>query len=332
MSGSILAVAVFIIGAVASLIWFGVNRRREVETEIGIQWLANMKWRDGIAIVLEALQREGYEQKVDQTAPTAGNRGNDSLLAHGDVKVLLAYKHGTSYRLGEASVNEFASAMQQRGAKKGIFVTLGSAEPGAGDAAKELGVELLDGRSLWLKVRQLMPPEALQKVGSQAAAQTRKGVLSGLVGSFVAGLAAYLVGNLLLSAGADANLATPTAPSAIQSAGPLVQAPPPVDPMLEQLNATAKAMAEVAKLSSSERAKRRAQAAKEIALMPQVNTAAWSAESRLLVTLNQSDGKDKILIDEMCALITRYEELRFTRIQMEPPQGSNFPVRWRLCD
>ena len=52
----------------------------------------------------------------------------------------------------------------------------------------------------------------------------------------------------------------------------------------------------------------------------------------MLVTLNRTDGKDKVLIDEICRLITQYEELRYTRVQMEPPAGSNLPVRWRLCD
>lgn len=329
MSALILAVMIFVIGATATVLWFGVSRRREAETELGIQSLADMKWRDSVAVVMEALQRDGYSRKVD---PANTGTGTEMLLAHGKDNVLLAYKHGTSYRLGNANVQEFANAVQLRGAKRGILLTLGSIEPGAAEAAESSGVELLDGRSLWQKVRQFMPPATLESVRSQASAQSRKGLTTGVASSFLVGLATYLVASLLSNTGLETSTVNTATQPVARPAVEATQTPHPADPMLEQLNAAARAMAEIAKLSGTELAKRRTQAAKEIALMPQVNTAAWSGQSRLLVTLQQSDGKDKVLIDEMCRQLTKYEELRFTRIQMEPPPGSDLPVRWHLCD
>ncbi len=330
MSGSILAVTIVLIGLVATFLWFGVSRRREAETEIGIQALAAMKWRDSIDLVLDALQREGYSRKHD---PAATSGGTDLLLDRGNELVLLTYKHGTAYRLGEASVREFANAMQQRGAHRGLLLTLGTAEPIADSSAASTGIQVFDGRSLWLMVREFMPPAALELVRVQAAARTRKGLWSGVAGSLLAGAAVYALGSLLAASwtGTQTSTAAPTARIAPRPAT-ATQSPRADDAMLKQLHATAKEMAEIAKLPSAELAKRRARAAKEIASIPQVDTAAWSAQSRLLVTLNRSDGKDKVLIDEMCRLITQYEELRYTRIQMEPPAGSKLPVRWRLCD
>lgn len=325
MSGSILAVAVALVGLVATFFWFGVNRRREAEVELGIQALAAMKWRDSIDVILEALQREGYSRKHD---PAAASGGTDLLLDHGNETVLLTYKHGTAYRLGDASIREFANAMQQRGAQRGLLLTLGTAESTVDAVAASCGVQVFDGKSLWMMIRPFMSPAVLELVRTQAAARTRKGLWTGAVGSLLAGAAIYATAGLLPDSKTVATPALQSAPRPEDGA----RVPRADDAMLKQLHATAEEMAEIAKLPSAELARRRAKAAKEIALIPQVNTAAWSAQSRMLVTLNRTDGKDKVLIDEMCRLITQYEELRYTRVQMEPPAGSNLPVRWRLCD
>jgi hypothetical protein len=330
MSGPIVSVAVAVaaIGLVSTSLWFGVSRRREAEVELGIQALANMKWRDCIDVILEALQREGYGRKIE---PAAAGGGNDLLLDHGNEIVLLSYKHGTAYRLGEANIREFVNAVQLRGARRGLLLTLGSAEPGVEAIAKSAGVQMFDGRSLWLMLRPLMPPAVLELVRSQATARIRNGLWAGFVGSLVAGAAVYVLGSMLPTSQPGSPALTPAATVAAQPVG-AVPAGRSDDAMLKQLNATAEAMAEIARLPSAEIARRRAQAAKEISLMAQVNTAVWTAPSRLLITLNHTDGKDKALIDEMCRLIIQYEELRYTRVQMEPPIDSNLPVRWRLCE
>ena len=330
MSGSLLALVVVLVGLAFTLFWFGVNRRRDAEVAIGIQSLARMKWRDCIAVVLEALRRDGYGQNADSGAGIAG--GTEFLLVHEGDKVLFCYKHGTAYHLGDANVHEFANALQMRGASRGILLTLGSVDAAAHAAAKSCNVQLLDGGLLWHKVRPFMPADTVELVHRQAASWTRKGVWTGVAASALAGVATYLIANSL-SSPAD-QVATSPAPIGIRakSVGSDDQAPRSDEAMLKQINATARLMADVAKLPASELAERRARAAKDVALIPEVDTAAWSAQSTLLVTLNKTDGKDKGLIDEMCRILTQYEELRFTRIQMEPPAGSNLAVRWRLCD
>lgn len=330
MSGYLLALAVTVVGLSITALWFGVSRRRKAETEIGIQSLATMKWRECIAVVLEALQREGYRQTADSTA--TGDGGTEFLLTRGDEKVLLGYKHGTAYRLSGASVREFASALHLRGAHSGILLTLGSAEGAAGEVAKSCNVQLIDGTALWPRVRQFIQPQMLVQVRSQAAARTRKGLWAGAASSILAGATIYLFGNSVPAPTAPVTASVPVAKDSAPPAGVNAQAPRSDEAMLKQINATARAMAEVARLSTTELAQRRAHAAKKVSLIAQIDTAAWSAQRTLLVTLNKTDGKDKVLIDEVCRILTQYEEMRFTRVQLESPPDSGLAVRWRLCE
>ena len=60
------------------------------------------------------------------------------------------------------------------------------------------------------------------------------------------------------------------------------------------------------------------------------DAAAWSAQRTLLLVLNRTDGKDEALIDETCRILLQHEELRYTRIQLNPPADSAQAVRWRL--
>src|SRR5688572_33225316 len=113
MSGTVLALLVAVIGVVASLVWFGVLRRRKAETELGIQALANMKWRDCITIVLEALHRDGYERSAVSQVPAGG--ATEVMLTRNGRDVLLEYKHGTAYHLTDANVREFVNNISLNG-------------------------------------------------------------------------------------------------------------------------------------------------------------------------------------------------------------------------
>ena len=329
MAGSFLALVVALIGLVTTVVWFGA-RRRKVETQYGIQSLANMKWRDCMAVVLQALQREGYEPVADSL--NSGDGGTEFLLTQGSEKVLLGYKHGTAYHLGVANVHEFANALRMQGAQRGIVLTLGSTEINARTVAGLSNIQLIDGEALWPKVRPFIPPHVLHSLSGEAAARTRKGLWTGVFASALAGVAAFLFSN------SEALQAAPAAVAAVPaqwtSAAPasVVPVSRSDEATLKQLNDTARAMAEVAKLSNEQLAQRRVDAAKQVAQLGQIDTAAWSAQRTLLVTLNRTDGKDKVLVAEMCRILTQYEEMRFTRVQLEPPADSDRAVRWRLCE
>jgi serine/threonine protein kinase/HJR/Mrr/RecB family endonuclease len=321
------AAIVAVFGLAMTGYWFGIYSRRKRESEVGVHSLANMKWRECIGLVLEAMRRDGYEEAPSSKQP--GDGGTDFLLMHDNEPVLLGYKHGTAYRIGDANVREFAHALQMQGAASGILVTLGLAESAARDLAKRYNVQIIDAGALWPKVRPFVSPNTLDHVRLQSSAQAWKGIWIGAACSLAFGAATFLAADLMSPEEkadmiAKVTAATPQATTPVSSSASSDQA-------LKQINDTAQAMAAVAKLTDAQLAQRRADAAKQVSSIVQIGSAGWSSESTLLMTLKQSDGADKALIDEVCRILTQYEELRYTRLQLQPPVNSNAPVRWRQC-
>jgi len=328
MSGLVLAVLVAVAGLVASVTWFGVLRRRQAETELGISALANLKWRDCIAVVLEALHRDGYQRSAVAEAPAGG--ATEVMLTKDGQDVLLEYKHGTAYHLTDSNVREFVNDVSLNGAREGILVTLGSADAGALRVASTHNIQIIVGQALWPKVRNYVLPSLLDSVKAQAGARTRKGLWAGTLASVAAGAVVFVVmgGRVVSDAGpmvADADVAP------LHGQAPKV---PSDEQMLAQINATAKAYQEAARLTPEELAKRRAEVARRIAGLPRVGQAVWSAQSTLLVTLHAAgdDVADAQLLDETCRLLVAQEEMRFSRVQLESPADSGRRVRFRSCN
>ena len=326
MTGWTAAALVGLAGMVVTALWFGVARRRRAETALGVQALADLKWRDGIAVVLDALKREGYA--ADETASVAGT---ETMLLKDGERILLDYKHGTSYCLGSSAVAEFFATLRLRGAHRGILATLGTLEPGTAGAAGS-SIQLIDGAHLWAQVRDFVPAALLGAVRGEATASTQRGIWGGIVASLVLAVVAFLAFEQLPGA-IDVSAAAPAAPAAMaDTPAPASATPSSEDPVLRERNATAAAMAEVARLTPEQLNRRRADAARQVSQLPQVDNAAWSAQRTLLLLLNRTDGKDEGLITETCRILLQHEEMRYTRIQLNPPPDSTQAVRWRLCE
>ena len=319
-----LAILVAVLGAAASIGWFGVLRRRKAEVEFGVQALANLKWRDCIAVVLEALHRDGYQRS--SVAEVAGG-ATEVMLTRNGRDVLLDYKHGTAYHLIDANVREFVNDVSLNGAREGVLVTLGTIGADAAHVAATHAVQLIDGRMLWPKVRSFLLPSLVEGVRKQASARTNTSMWTGIAASVLAGALVWtLMGGVrrdeAVVADADVtDLRAEAHPTRSDAA------------MLAQINATAKAMEEVAKLTPAQRADRRAAAARSVSDLPRISQAAWSAQSTLLVNLEHSadEAKDSQLLDEVCRILLQNEEMRYTRVQLESP-ATDQRVRWRLCE
>lgn len=319
------AIAVTVIALLASTWWFGVYRRRKAEREAGVQALASMKWRECAGLVLQSLAEKGYQEEPSSRQP--GDGGTEFLLVRDGERYVLGYKHGTAYRLGEANVRDFANAVQLAGAKGGILVTLGSAEGHARVLARRYEVDLIDGPQLWPQVESLVPPTVIEGIRAEASRGIERGRRAGLAGSLGLGLLAFAALHLL--APGDAGDATAT--TGIATAAPATAAAPPTDAASLQVEAARKALAEVENLSDEDRAKRRLAAAQRVAELAEADTAVWSTASTLVISMDSADGLDRGLVNEACAILVGYEELRFSRLQLEPPAGSDAPVRWRQC-
>ncbi|WP_188310241.1 restriction endonuclease [Arenimonas fontis] len=331
----ILAIATSLAALAGSFWWFGVHRRRKAETLAGIQALAGMKWRECAGLVLQALAEKGYREAPSSGQP--GDGGTEFVLLKDGQRCLVGYKHGTAYRLGEANVRDFANAVQLQGAASGILVTLGSAEGFARDLARRYEVELIDGPSLWPQVEPFAPAAMVEAVREKAASETRRGKQWGMTGSLALGLLVYLAAWVAEPAppataaaavtGVPASSAAPAPEPAAATAGPAS----PADEASRQVAEARRVLEQVESLSDEERANRRATAAARVAVLEEAKSAVWSTQSTLVVNMARPDSMDRGLVNDACAILVEYEELRFSRLQLEPPPGSQSPVRWRQC-
>ena len=350
LSPLVAALVATIAALVASTWWFGVHRRRLAETHAGVQALAGMKWRECAGLVLQAMEEKGYKELPSSRQP--GDGGAEFLLVKGDERCLLGYKHGTAYRLGEANVRDFANAVQLQGATSGMLVTLGSAEGFARDLARRYGVDLTDGRSLWPQVEPFAAPQMVVAIREQAAGEIRKGQRMGIIASIALGLVVFALGFAMQPGEPAPMVSTPastpanTAPAAAPAAGSeqaaaeasgetAAEPEAPVSRFTDQASRDAEGalreLEEVAKLTEQQRLERRLAAATEVGELEAADSAGWSTQSTLVIRMNRPDGIDTGLVNEACAILVQYEELRYTRLQLEPPAGTAGQVRWRQC-
>lgn len=336
LSPLIAAIVATVAAFLASTWWFGVLRRRKAETTAGIQALAGMKWRECAGLVLQALGEKGYVEMPSSRQP--GDGGTEFLLTKSDERCLLGYKHGTAYRLGEANVRDFANAVQLQGASTGILVTLGTAESFARDLARRYGVDLIDGRALWPQVEPFASPNLVEGIRNEAATEIRRGQRLGIIASLALGLVVYAVGALIQPADPLAPLPSINIQNATRASGaappaaPTADTPPVfADPASQAADKAIKALEAVARLTDQQRLQRRLTAAARVADLPQATHALWSTQSTLVISLVSGDGIDRGVVNDACAVLVEYEELRYSRLQLDPPAGSTVPVRWRQC-
>jgi len=305
--------------------WFGIVKRRKAEIQTGVTSLAAMKWRECVGLVIQSLEKEGYREEVSSRQP--GDGGTEFLLKKGSALTLLSYKHGTAYHLGEANIRDFANGVQLIGASRGILVTLGTVDSMAKDVAGRYDIQVIDGIALWPRIEGFLSSNTLDTVRQHASAQTKSKVQFGAAASVGLAILSFFVFGGLSSSNSYESVETSAQVASVASKA----TSKPLDPTAAKLDATAKAMDEIDKLTDKELAARKADSAKAIAAMPSVQAALWYSASTLQVNLNTERNDDKALIDEICRILTKHEELRYTRLQLDPPPGSNVPVRFRQC-
>ncbi|MCL1633536.1 restriction endonuclease [Luteimonas sp. SX5] len=297
------------VGAAATFYFWGVRRRQDESVE-GIHSLSAMHWREFAGLVLEMLFRRGYS--AAELHPLGSGDQSDILLKREDGVCVLSCKHGSAYRLGGSAVEELANSVRMNDAVGGIMVTPGSFAPEAYALARPQRIELIDGKTLWPEVEPLLPEPLRKRVQAYAAGRAKRGVGIGWTAALVAGLAIAL---LLPRSDGD----TPDAPAAVAAPAPGTTATP--KPVAASPQAAAAQ-------TESQQEQRRKDAASAIAALPGVERALWSTQSTLSLDIN-SDQPD--LWNGICGIIDRYEELRATRVQMNPPPNSGLPVRFKQC-
>lgn len=285
---------------------------RHDEAAAGIVALAAMSWREFVHLVLEALARRGYARVVDRDAPSSDG---EYALARDGQRYLMSCKHGSTFVLGIAVVNELANDIRLRNAAGGLLVTQGQFAEQTRTPAKLQRIELLDGATLWPEVRDIIAPERLASIRAGAEQRARQRVLFAWLIALLAGIAAFF---LLPRPEA------PPEPAIVPAAAPQAAAPASTgetgDP--GETRQAAEAMDE-ATLEQQ-----RKDVANAISTLPMVDRVAWSTQSTLEVFLLETETD---AIPYICPLMERYPSLAASRVQLTPPQDSQAPVRFRQC-
>lgn len=321
MMPTLIALFVFALSGLGLTAWLRrgqMARPAETSDTRSAAELSTLRWREFAKLVLQALQARGYRPAAEEGLPADGipTDGSDIVLERNGSRTLLSCKYGSASVVGVQALMGLAQSATLRGAQDVIVVTPGRFDEEATRIARQQNIELIDGQSLWPEVRPYVAAPTSPGASPRAAAspaQRRTALAWGAAA--VIGLLAWMLAQGMQSTAVDDDALPPlptraTHPTVPGSAGESKtdSTPVPTDPAaLEQ---------------------RRREAAGAISTVFGVDRALWSTQSTLLVYLSSEDADPTT---DLCPLLERYPELAASRVQLQPPAGSQKPVRFKQC-
>lgn len=318
MPAWLFGIAITLLVGAAATAYLWLIRRRDDETAAGLLALAGMRWRDFSRLVLEAMELRDLV-RIPSAHEENQEHSSSFLLAGKGKQLLLACKHGSAYRIGTAAVDEFASEVRLRGAQGGILVTEGVLDKGGVEKAAKHSIEVIDGPLLWPAVKPMVEGALQRRIVGNASARARRHIGIAWLGAVTLGLASALVFPGVLN---PAGRQVESAQVAVlrKPAGATAARPSPVPAPV----AAAPVMATEADIE-----KHRAEVSRKLSKTPGISRGMWISRSTLSVDRTVAEQDAWRLV---CSQLETYPDLVLTRIQMNPPQGSNDPVRWRQCE
>lgn len=304
-------------GALATaFLW--LVRRPQAETAAGIAALAEMRWREFARLVIEALRGSGFEAEGIDQALDRGPQAELRLRRDGQSWLLACRVASARSQLGPGPVRELSDAVRVNAAQGGILATPARIDAKARGATSRL--ELYDGEALWALVAPMLPTALRDDITLHARKRSvRETALAwtvALVVGVIAGLLPALMGD---HAGAPDGPApsqatpppahAPAPPASHAAAGPALDSAAPADPNRDQFE--------------------RGEVIHAVTSLPWVERALWSTSSTLVI--QQREDVDQLQIEEICAVLARYDALRASRLQLQPPAGSQRKVRFLQC-
>ncbi|MGA6540201.1 MULTISPECIES: restriction endonuclease [Stenotrophomonas] len=320
----------------ALIVWFLATaylwlvKRRQKETQLGLNALAGMHWRDFSEIVRRAMREQRGLKDVPGEADDSREPRSDFMMDDGQHRWLVSCKHGRAYRIGTAAVNELGAAARLAGARGGVLITEGRVERDGRLAAEKQGVEVLDGHLLWPLLKPYLPGDMEARVQAGARREAIRRISIAALGSLTLGLLVgmgYLTSRLEHGAAvappAVAPVPAPAAmPAPAPAPAPVAAAPAPPAPVAPPAPAM-EANPDTATLDRYQQELSRA-----LAGQPGVASGIWL--TRQTLAINRTGEIDQVW-PLICAEVTRYPALRTVRIQLNPRPGVDEPVRWRQC-
>jgi hypothetical protein len=330
MTPTVAALLVFLSVGVGATAWL---RRAPTTPNVartrGLADLAELRWRDFTRLVLQAMKARGYTPLLEDGASQDGipSDGADIVLQGNHRRVLLSCKYGSASMVGAPAIVGLGKVAQLRGAAGIILATPGGFDDEAIRIARQQGnVELLDGADLWPELRPYVetPVDEAPQPGPQPAPGRPPRALA------LAWGAAALLGALawLLVPSAPPTPAGSTSPVAAAPAADRTPGATPASVPVAGPQVAAAADADVVPSDVAALERRRTETASAVSTLFGVDRALWATQSTLLVYL-ATENADPMAA--LCPLLERYPELAASRVQLQPPQGSERPVRFRQC-
>lgn len=322
----ILALVLALVAWSAAAAYLWMVRRRQYETRKGLAALAALPWRDFAQTVKRKLQDKRGWQELPSEAGTK-LAGGDFVMQEpvSGAHWVIACKHGSSYSVSVAAVNELGAAVRLSGASGGLLITEGQVKDEAFTAAERQSIEIIDGRRLWPAFRPYLPAQLEARVLAAARRRTLRQIA-------LAGLAALTVGLLAgfawlsLHSGGTAEVApaaqeTPVSAPASDAATPPASSAQDVAP--GQL-----AIADDGELDTATLDRMQLQVSKTLAGAPGVVRGIWQTRNTLVVDRTADDAA---VWPVVCGELEKYTALRTVRVQLNPRPGVAEPTRWRQC-
>lgn len=306
VSAFLIALVVALLSGAATTYYLRRVHRDRLERAAGLRIVAGMRWREFSQLVVEALRGRGFETDSSETAAERGPQA-DALLRRDGQSWLLACKQGESYLVTPAVLVEFSRAVRLNGAAGGVIATPGRVNA---DARRQAGatIELLGGAALWPMLQPLLPASVRDAVAIQAQAVIARYVLLGWLAAVLFGAGvAWMI------------------PASVDPDAPVRRTADNVEPAAGPASDSPLALAR-APLSEEEQ---REQVRQAVSDLPGIDRATWSTRSTLLIYLDDDSGLDHL--QSICTVVERYDELRASRLQLQPAPGSQRAVRFLQC-
>jgi hypothetical protein len=300
-----LGLTVLVGGGITAWLW--VVQRSRIERVRGLALLSAMRWREFSRIVVDGLRARGFQP---EGVEEAAERGQDSVihLRREGQEWLLACKQGINYRITATVVGDIADAVRFHGATGGVVATPGTAE----SAARRLAtgkIELIDGDELWPLIHPQLAPGVREELAAEARKVVARQSALAWVGALVLGLAVASVLPEPAKAPETATDVTPTAPRAAAAATGTPEAP-----LAAPVPAT--------------EGERRAEVARVVGTLPGIERAVWTTRSTLQIDLLDENSDP---FEGICQVLDKYDDLRTSRLHLQPPAGSTRPARFLQC-
>jgi len=320
MFSLIVPIAAFLLGAALVIgvgFWFNRVQKCKAVERIGIEVMAARSWKEGLELLARSIVAEGG-WRTENLASPQGQPTPERLLIQGGRRVLLVYKHGTSYRIGPNALTESARRRQDVGATELWIATLGTVEPEAQALADRTKVTLVDGKALWERANGMLEPRIRSDVDREAAESVKRPRAIAMLAIAAVALTLVIVSLPEQLPRSDIGGDGVTAPTLRPDTRPAVRPQAPAAQSGGQ-----------AAMDQDTLTARRAALAVELVDVDGVIGAAWASSTTVVISLAPSADIDAVFV-KACTRSSRYAELTGSRLQFEsgdPAVG----VRWRRC-